>query len=101
MMFRFFRFLFLLFVPLLLCACSGSPQLPADQNTEDEKPPSRREDKDKRAKEFDAAAIANLVKQLGSSDFRERESATKALAAIGLPALEALRKAAKDDDAGV
>jgi hypothetical protein len=95
------RFSFLLFIPLLLCGCSGSPQPPSDQNGEDEKPASRREDKDKRVKEPDVTAIANLVKQLGSDDFREREAATKALAAIGFPALEALRKAAKDDDAEV
>src|SRR5262249_470140 len=55
-------------------------------------------DKDKRGKEPDASALAKLVKQLGSSDFRQREGATKALAAIGFPALQALRKAARGDD---
>jgi hypothetical protein len=49
----------------------------------------------------DAAAVAKLVKQLGSDDFQDREAATKALADIGLPALDALRKAAKDEDAEI
>src|SRR5262249_44608798 len=96
--FSFFRFFFLPFFPFLLFTCSSSPQLPPDQDMDDEKPSSRGEDQDKRTKEPDAAAINKLVKQLGSSDFQEREAATRALEAIGLPALEALRKAAKDDD---
>ena len=45
--------------------------------------------------------IDKLIEQLGSSTFNEREKATKELAAIGEPALEALRKAAKSDDAEV
>src|SRR5437660_3856124 len=100
-MFMFFRCLFLLLPPVLLCACSGSPQLPSDRNREDDKLPSQGEAKDKRAKEPDAATIAKLVKQLGSSDFQKREAATKALTAIGFPALQALRIAAKDGDAEV
>jgi hypothetical protein len=42
--------------------------------------------------------IAKLIEQLGSGSFDEREKATKELAAIGTPALEALRKAAKGGD---
>src|SRR5206468_12498964 len=39
----------------------------------------------------DDKEIARLVKQLGSSDFRTREAATKRLTEIGEPALDALR----------
>src|SRR5262245_53452280 len=97
-MFLFFRLSILPFVLFLLCSCSNSPQPPSDKNREIEKVPGQREDKGKRAEAPDAAAIAKLVKQLGSSDFRAREAATKALTAIGFPALQALRKAAKGDD---
>lgn len=45
--------------------------------------------------------LGNLIEQLGSSNFGEREKASKELEAIGLPALEALRQAAKSDDAEV
>lgn len=45
--------------------------------------------------------IDKLVEQMGSGEFVERETATKELAAIGVPALEALRKAAKSEDAEV
>lgn len=45
--------------------------------------------------------IAKLIEQMGSGNFAERENATKELAEIGVPALEALRKAAKNDDAEV
>ncbi len=100
-MFNSSRFLFLPFVLVLLCACGGSPQPSSEQGSEDERAGSQDDDKDKMAKMRDVAAIAKLVRQLGSSDSREREEATKAMAAIGLPALEALRKAAKDDDAEV
>jgi WD40 repeat protein len=41
-----------------------------------------------------AAAIALLIRQLGSENFRERQVASKALADVGEPALEALRLAA-------
>jgi WD40 repeat protein len=40
------------------------------------------------------AEIERLIKQLGSDDFNEREAASKALEAIGEPALSALRKTA-------
>jgi hypothetical protein len=42
--------------------------------------------------------IDKLIKQMGSDDFTERDNASKALAAIGVPALEGLRKAAKSED---
>jgi|SRR5579884_487062 len=42
--------------------------------------------------------IDKLIEQLGSGSFAEREKATKELAALGVPALEALRKAAKSED---
>jgi sugar lactone lactonase YvrE len=48
-------------------------------------------------KQADAAAIARLVRQLGSDEFAEREAASRALEAIGEPALEALQTAAEDD----
>src|ERR1051326_1248914 len=41
----------------------------------------------------DDKEIARLVKQLGSSDFRMRDEATKRLTEIGEPALDALGKA--------
>jgi len=41
-----------------------------------------------------AAEIERLIEQLGSDQFGEREAASKALEAIGEPALDALRKAA-------
>lgn len=45
--------------------------------------------------------IHRLIKQMGSQLFAEREKATKALDAIGIPALEALRKATNSDDAEI
>lgn len=41
-----------------------------------------------------SAEIDRLIEQLGNSQFRKRQAATKALAVIGKPALEALRKTA-------
>ena len=46
----------------------------------------------------DDSRIAKLVTQLGSASFTEREEANRALEAIGLPALEALKKAAQSSD---
>jgi hypothetical protein len=46
----------------------------------------------------DPQQIDKLIEQLGSGSFQEREAATKALDAIGAPALEKLRKAAESDD---
>ena len=46
----------------------------------------------------DDKEIARLVKQLGSSDFRTRQAATKRLEEIGEPALDALDKAAASSD---
>jgi hypothetical protein len=43
------------------------------------------------------ADIPGLIQQLGSERFREREAATRALDKVGEPALERLRKAAKDN----
>src|SRR6516162_4750370 len=40
--------------------------------------------------------IAQLIARLGSDDFDERERATQALAAVGKPALAALRRAAAE-----
>src|SRR5262249_43407076 len=48
-----------------------------------------------------AEQIAKLIEQLGSANFGERELASKKLDAIGLPALEALRKDAQGRDAEV
>jgi hypothetical protein len=45
-----------------------------------------------------ATRIAELINQLGSRNYRERDVATKELDAIGAPAMEALRNAAKDPD---
>lgn len=47
----------------------------------------------------DAARIVKLIAQLGSGSFTEREQASKELDAIGLPALEPLKKAAQSPDA--
>lgn len=46
----------------------------------------------------DPARIEKLIKMLGSSRFVDRDRARRELEEIGLPALEALRKAAKSDD---
>src|SRR5262245_1124168 len=46
----------------------------------------------------DKEKIDKLIEQMGSGTFTERQKATKELAALGVPALEALRKAAKNDD---
>jgi hypothetical protein len=64
---------------LLICPCLLLAFGPADTA-----PPS-------------ASGIPGLVQQLRSKRFREREAATKALERVGEPALEQLRKAAKDD----
>jgi hypothetical protein len=45
--------------------------------------------------------VRRLVRQLGSDRFEEREAASKALAAIGLPAFGALRDALGDEDAEI
>jgi tetratricopeptide (TPR) repeat protein len=48
------------------------------------------------ADKADPAVIERLIRQLGSASFPEREAATRHLEDIGTPALEALRKAAKE-----
>lgn len=50
------------------------------------------------AAEPDQTAIRKLVEQLGSDTFTEREQASKALDAIGLPALKALQEGSKNPD---
>src|SRR5438105_14164682 len=45
-----------------------------------------------------ASEIAELVRQLGSKKFRERDAATRALEAAGEDALVALRQAEEDSD---
>jgi len=50
------------------------------------------------ADKADPETIEKLVKQLSSGRFVEREKAQKQLEAIGLPALEALKKAAETGD---
>lgn len=52
------------------------------------------EDGKKLASEKSTAEIDQLIKQLGSDDFDQREAASKALERIGPPALDALRKVA-------
>jgi hypothetical protein len=76
---------------MLLCAFSDSPKSSHSGSAE----------KDPTAKKPDAAAIAKWVEQLGSPKFTQRQEATKALEAIGLPALDALRKAARSADAEI
>src|SRR5262245_24348539 len=51
-----------------------------------------------RAASPDTAVIERLVQQLGSDHFNERETASQRLEAIGAPALQALQKAATNDD---
>ena len=46
----------------------------------------------------DDKEIARLVKQLGSSDFRTRDAATKRLKELGEPACDALVRAMKIND---
>jgi hypothetical protein len=50
------------------------------------------------AEKADQEKIAKLINQLGSNDFAEREQATRDLEAVGAPALDALRQAARSDD---
>src|SRR5262245_42791388 len=42
--------------------------------------------------------IAQLIEKLGSTDFTERDKATKALEALGEQAVDALKKATQGDD---
>jgi WD40 repeat protein len=48
--------------------------------------------------ESPTSSVERLVKQLGSDSFAERATATKALNAVGAPALDALRKAIETSD---
>lgn len=45
--------------------------------------------------------IADLIRQLGSSRYSEREEATQSLEALGPPALDALQEAARSEDVEV
>src|SRR5438270_10869863 len=45
-----------------------------------------------------AAGVDDLVRDLGSDDFKKREAATQALSEAGPDAVPALEKAAKDKD---
>ena len=47
------------------------------------------------------AEIQRLIRQLGSESFPEREAASQELAAVGEPALQALRAALQDTDAEI
>jgi hypothetical protein len=99
-MHHYCRVLLLASLPLFLCGCGSSRQLPLEQNSETENAPDQEQPKvgfqDRRS-----AEIARGIKQLGSPDVSEREAAKKALEGIGVPALRALRKAAQSDDAEV
>src|SRR5262245_49678718 len=48
---------------------------------------------DRQAEKVTPERIARLIEQLGDDEFAKREAASKALEAIGAPALAALRKA--------
>jgi hypothetical protein len=50
------------------------------------------------AEKADGEKIAQLIEQMGSKSFTQREKAMQALDEVGAPALEALRKAAKSAD---
>jgi len=92
------RLLCLLVIPILLCGCGRSAQHARAQQSSDQQPSGQGDDKDKDAKRPGIDTIPNLIAQLRDSKIEKREQASKALAAIGIPALEALRKAAKDSD---
>jgi hypothetical protein len=49
----------------------------------------------------DSDRVAKLIEQLGSASFDDREKASAALETLGEPALDALRKAARGEDAEV
>jgi tetratricopeptide (TPR) repeat protein len=69
---------------------SASSDQPAEKGKE-----SPNKNEPARAKPPDAELVNKLIQQLGSSRYPEREAARKQLEAIGEPALDALRKAAK------
>jgi hypothetical protein len=50
------------------------------------------------AEKADPEQVAKLIEKMGSGDFEDREKATEQLDGIGVPALEALRKASKSED---
>ena len=50
------------------------------------------------ARDGDKAKIEQLIRQLGSNNFRQRESATRELDALGSVALAELKKASQSND---
>src|SRR6516162_9138639 len=76
------RFLLLVLLAGLAIALAASLPMPAGETA-------------------DAGKINKLIEQMGSGTFAEREKATRELDAIGVPALEALRKAATSEDAEI
>jgi hypothetical protein len=52
-------------------------------------------------KAIDPKRLAELIRALGSADFKEREKATKAILACGATAVPALRAALKSEDAEI
>jgi tetratricopeptide (TPR) repeat protein len=86
---------------LLLALAVGSASLgPAADEARSAAPPGQpgaAADSPLQADKVDAAVIEQLIRQLGSVDFPEREAATRRLEEIGAPALQALRKAAKEN----
>lgn len=60
--------------------------------------PAKSEPRCAGTKEPDAAEIDRLIRQLGSAEFRERKTASKALEDIGEPALALLQRAARNAD---
>ncbi len=73
---------------MLVWPCPAPGQTAADPSSS--KPPSKQP--------VDAAKIERFIRQLGSESFEEREAASKALDAIGEPALPALRKVRENTD---
>src|SRR5215467_14225471 len=80
--------------PLLLVCVPGADEKPA---TSKDRPSARGTD---RRSEPDASPerIRRLIRQLGSSSFKEREAAERALIELGAAAEGQVRRAMKDDD---
>jgi hypothetical protein len=76
---------------LLICLISVNTCISTAQAAQN---PAQRQTAD--ASQPNTAEISRLIQQLGSSDFKKRDAATKALVEIGLPALDGLRKAAAE-----
>jgi hypothetical protein len=80
----------------------GAPALDALRKATQSDDPERKRRAEALVKRLDeqelARRIARLIDQLGSEKLAERENATKELEAIGAPALDALRQAARRDE---